>query len=371
MRRMKRVWRGSYYSKHEKNLDYWLNQIRFWPEFLPTEVVRSFEIIENSYRKGLYNQIRAKHAIFRLRAKLYPYRFYYWFIDDKHLIILPTSETYLIDQLLKRPNTLCIVGESYAGKTITSWKAGLDMLKRVRNSTMYVYGDVDGIGNAILDTGVIDEKKIKIKEDYSPPPVDGKKKIILYNELAEKLMGEETTTTEGKEMKLQAMRRRHLNAWIIYNAMRVGTLASALRDTSQLFLFKWLYGFLLGHTIKLAPPGLNELIKMTPRLGHNEGIAVVPKLEKGGTFFVHLTNPPKWLLEIVQRKAKKNIRLLMSESEREAKIMERIAQLKMDPNKKYTWEEIQEKIYQEFKVNYVIRTLQKKYKKWKQMIGFV
>ena len=262
---------------------------------------------------------------------------------------------------------MSIIGDRHSVKTITAWKIALDMLNRKKAARLYVYGDVDALGYALINENLVDPKRIVIKEDYTLPPLDGKPKIILYNELSEALMGKRALSMENIELNLQALRSRHLNAWIIYNVVRHGSLESVLRETTNIFLFKWMSGAILKNAMNTVPLGWKELLKITVHFDQNDALAIVPVIGKGTTFFIHETNPPEWLLH-AHSIAKKNQRLLMVKSEQERKIMERIAELKMDPEKQWTNEEIRLILKKEFGVDYSVRTIQNKWRKYRKIM---
>lgn len=373
--------RYRYISKAKRDMDFYLHEIRFLPDFLPENVRKYLLFLEESYRQGKISKSRIVMIATYLRHR---FGIDYRIIDEDTIIFLPHSSTALIKYFKRYPNLMSIIGDRHSGKTITAWKIALCMLIEKPNAKLYVYGDVDNLGKTILEDEsyilLIDEvarkkrnlltyqslkHRIIIKEDYSLPPLDGKPKIVLYNELSESLMSKRALSMENVELNLQALRSRHLNTWIVYNVVRHGTLESTLRDTTNIFLFKWMSGMILKNAIEIVPRGWGELIKIATHFDQNQALAIVPIIGKGTTFFIHDTNPSRKLLEI-HSKAKKNRGLLMVKSERERQIMERIAELKLDP-KGYTNDEIRMILHKEFGVDYSIRTIQNKWRKYRKI----
>lgn len=370
-------------SKAKRDQDFYLHEIRFMPDFLPGNVRKYLMFLEESYRQGRINKSRIVAIATYLR---HAFGIDYRIIDDDTIIFLPHSSTALIKYFKKYPNLMSIIGDRHSGKTITAWKIALSLLIELPAKTkLYVYGDVDNLGRTIIEDetyiSLIDEiakkkknlltyqslkHRIIIKEDYTLPPLDGKPKIVLYNELSEALMGKRALSTENIELNLQALRSRHLNTWVIYNVVRHGTLEKTLRETANFFLFKWMTGKLLENAINMAPKGWGELIKIVTHFHQNEALAIVPQIGRGTTFFIHDTNPSRKILEL-HRKAKKNRILLMVKSEKERQIMERIAELKMDTEKQWTNEEIRMILKKEFGVDYSVRTIQNKWKKYRKI----
>jgi len=353
-----------YPSKARIETDFWMHEVRFLPYFIPDDLKKVLTIYEELYRIGKIDKAKITIIATYLKQK---FNIDYRLIDDNHIIFLPRSSDALVNYFAKYPNLMSIIGDRHSGKTVTAWKIALDMLDRKRSAKLYVYGDVDALGYALLNENLIDPKRIVIKEDYRLPPLDGKPKIILYNELSEALMGKRALSMENIELNLQALRSRHLNAWIIYNVVRYGSLESVLRETTNIFLFKWMSGTILQNAMKNVPIGWRELLKTTVHYNQNEALAIVPTLGKGTTFFIHETNPPDWLLH-AHKVAKKNQKLLMVKSEKERQIMEKIAELKMDEEKEWTNDEIRLIIQKEFGVNYSVRTIQNKWRKYRELM---
>jgi len=361
--------RSSYYyvSQKKRDIDFWMHEIRFIPNFIPKELRNRLVFLEEQYRARRID--RRRIAILATYLK-YKFGIDYRIIDDNTIVFLPHSHYALVKYFSRYPNLMSIIGDRHSGKTITAWDLAFQMLDRIRGSKLYVYGDVDNLGYTLIEK-ILEEKyrkRIIIKEDYRLPPLDGKPKIVLYNELSETLMGKRALSSENIELNLQALRSRHLNTWVIYNVIRHGTLESVLRETTNIFLFKWMSGAILENAIKIAPRGWKELLKITTHFDQNQALAIVPVLGKGNTFFIHDTDPPEWLLK-AHHIAKKNRRLLLVKSEREREIILRIAELKEDPEKEWTNEEIRLILQKEFNFSCTTRTIQNKYKTWKKLTG--
>ncbi len=353
-----------YRSRAKIETDFWLHEVRFIPYFVPEKLKKLLIIFEHFYRIGKINKQRITIIATYLKQK---FGIDYRIIDENQIVFLPRSSDALVKYFAKYPNLMSIIGDRHSGKTITAWKIALDILNRKKAARLYVYGDVDALGYALINENLIDQKRIVVKEDYTLPPLDGKPKIILYNELSEALMGKRALSIENIELNLQALRSRHLNAWIIYNVVRHGSLESVLRETTNIFLFKWMSGTILKNAMNIVPLGWKELLKITMHFNQNEALAIVPVVGKGTTFFIHETNPPPWLLH-AHSVAKKNQRLLMVKSEQERRIMKRIAELKMDQERQWTNEEIRLILKKEFGVDYSVRTIQNKWRKYRKIM---
>ena len=361
-----------YISRAKADRDFWLHEVRVIPGFVPEKLMAQMIAIEEAYRLGRLNRFRANILAMHMKKK---YNLYYRIIDEDNLIFLPPSASYLIDCFSRYPNIMSIIGDRFAGKTITAWTIGLDMLERMDNAKLYVYGDVDGIGDILQDK--IDN--LIVKKDYSIPPPDDKPKIVIYNELSRELLSKYAKTKENIEINLQAFRARHRYAWIIYNVVRHSSLESVLRETSTIHLFKWLSGLLLKNAMELVPYGWRDVLKITAHFGHEEGLAIVPQIKqkggrgktgrRGGTeFFIHLTKPPKFLLDAA-KKAEKNKLLMMSESERERKIFEVINQLYEELGKIPTSGQVRNELMLKHNIEYSKRHLRNYIRDWKHAMG--
>jgi len=352
-----------YPSRAKIETDFWLHEVHFIPDFLPSELRKTLQIFSELYRVGKIDRTRIVAIASYMKNT---FNIEYRIIDDRHIVFLPRFSNALLRYFARYPNLMSIIGDRYSGKTITAWNLALNMLKIKKSAKMYVYGDVDAIGYALKEQKQ-NMDRIIIKEDYRPPPLDGRQKIILYNELSEALMGKRALSTENIELNLQALRSRHLNAWIIYNVVRHGSLESVLRETTNIFLFKWMSGSILQNAMKNVPLGWRELLKTTVHFNQNDALAIVPVIGKGTTFFIHETNPPDWLLH-AHKVAKKNRKLLMVKSEKERQVMKRIAELKQDTEREWTNDEIRLLLQKEFGVNYSVRTIQNKWRKYRNLV---
>jgi len=354
----------TYISQKFKEYDFWLRESRILPEDISRITINGIPVdkfillVEEGYRRGDLDRRKAVvfGAIFRKRLD-YKYRI----ISDRHMIIVTKSKTELMNSFLKYPQLLAIVGNRHSGKTITAWTIALQALEKI-NATLYVYGDVDGIAQQIIDMRPELENKIVIREDYRLPPLDGKKKIVLYNELAPALLSKRALSTANVEINLQALRSRHLQTWTIYNVIRFTSLESVLRETADIKMFRWTTAELLQNTMQYVPKAWQEILKICVKLDINEGLVFAPVPKKGTKIFIHETNPPQWLLE-AHKRAKKNSRLMMVKSERERYILERIGELY---EKGLSTKEIK-LILEKEGINLSERSIRMKRKKWEEL----
>ena len=352
--------RYTYYSQKMREFDFWLRDIRVYPPEVPAELRRLYVMIEEGYRSGYLD--RRKVAVLGeiMRKK---FNVEYRIISDRHVVFLPRMHHTLTKYFLKYPQLLAIIGNRHSGKTITAWTLALEALERMPSATLYVYGDVDGLGHAVTEMRPELQDRIIIREDYRLPPLDGKKKIVLYNELAPALLSKRALSTENVELNLQALRSRHLHTWVIYNVIRYSSLEGVLRETADIKLFKWMTGELLYNALGILPKGWSEIFKECISFEKNEGLAVVPAQGRGTMFFIYETNPPPWLLE-AHKRAKKNSRLMMVKSEKERYILQRIGELY---EKGYSTKEIKA-ILEKEGITLSERSIQLKRKKYLKLI---
>ena len=352
----------TYFSQKMREYDFFLREVRILPHDLDPFIRRVIIQVEEGYRRGELD--RRKAVVWgALFSKKFGYK--YRIISDKHLVIVPRSRDELMKIFMSYPQLMAIIGNRHAGKTITSWTIALKFLEKKKDIKLYIYGDVDGIGEQIKKERPELKERIIIREDYRLPPNDGKDKIVIYNELSTPLISKRALSTSNLEANLQAFRSRHLRTWVIYNVIRFSSLESVLRETADIKLFKWLSPELLNNAIMNLPKAWGELLKIAATLGINENMVMAPVQGKGVKIFLHLTNPPQWLLE-AHRKAKENTRLMMVKSEKERYILERIGELH---EKGLGAEEIR-LIFEKEGIKLSKRSIQMKIRKWKMLVGY-
>ncbi len=351
----------TYVSQKLREYDFYLREARLLPSDLDPKLRAAILMIEEGYRRGDLD--RRKAVVF---GALFRHRFGYKYrvISDKHLVIIPRSRDELMKVFMAYPQLMAIIGNRHAGKTITSWTIALDFLERKENAKLYIYGDVDGLGEQIIKERPDLDERIIIKKDYSLPPKDGKDKIVVYNEIGESLISKRALSTSNLEANLQAFRSRHLRTWVIYNVIRLSSLEGVLRETADIKMFKWLSPELISNAMMNLPKAWGELLKITASLNINENLVIAPVQGKGVKIFLHETNPPVWLLE-AHRKAKKNTALMMIKSERERYIVQRCGELS---EKGLTASEIQ-RILEREGIKLTKRSIQLKIKKWRKHTG--
>ncbi len=352
----------TYISQKMREYDFYLREVRLLPEDINPEIKKMILLIEEGYRRGDID--RRKAVIFGTLFKKLGYK--YRVISDKHIVIIPSSKTELMNVFGAYPQLVAIIGNRHAGKTITSWMLAIEFLKKYEDAMLYVYGDVDGLGEQIIKEKPEWEERIIIKQNYTLPPKDGRKKLVLYNELSPEIISKRALSTSNLEANLQAFRSRHLNTWVIYNVIRFSSLESVLRETADIKMFKWLSPELINNAIMHIPKAWGELLKITATLNINESLVMAPVQGKGVKIFLHLTNPPRWLLE-AHRRAKKNTKLMMLKDERERYLLERIAQLY---EKGLGPAEIQQILAKEG-IKLSKRSIRAKYRKWKELTGLL
>ncbi len=353
----------TYVSQKLREYDFYLREARLLPSDLDPKLRKYIILVEEGYRKGDLDRRRAVifGALFRSKFG-YKYRI----ISDRHMVIVPYSKNELLNIFMAYPQLVAIIGNRHAGKTITSWVLALEFLEKKKDATMYVYGDVDGLGAQIQRDMPELGERIIIKEDYTLPPKDGKEKLVLYNELAPEIISKRALSSSNLEANLQAFRSRHLRTWVIYNVIRFSSLEGVLRETADIKIFKWLSPELINNAMMNMPKAWGELLKITATLDINEGMVLAPVQGKGVKIFLHRTNPPDWLLN-AHKKAKENTRLMMVKSEKERYVLERIAELyqkNMGPKQIRI-------ILQNEGIELSERSIRAKYRKWKELTGLL
>ena len=216
---------------------------------------------------------------------------------------------YGIEKIMTEiPQSIAIVGDVSSGKTVTSWTFLWKLWNHLgEKAEIHIYGDIDNISGGLLkirEGGDMNYElgkfvsSITAHDDYRTPgiPEEGIPQIILYNELGEQLLSKKATSTENIEINLQAFRRRHTKRWIIYNVVREASLESVLRETSQLKIFRPMYGELLDKLLKNAPKSWLPVLREIPRLSNREGLCIYPLLRHGGgeVFEIYETVAPSW-----------------------------------------------------------------------------
>ena len=206
------------------------------------------------------------------------------------------------------PQSIAIIGDVRSGKTVTSWTLLWKLWNHLGQSAeIHVYGDIDNITGGLLklqEKGDANYELVKFvgsiiaHDDYKTPgiPEEGVPQIILYNELGEQLLSKKATSNENIEINLQAFRRRHTKRWIIYNVVREASLEAVLRETSQIKIFRPMYGELLDKLLKNAPRSWLPALREIPKLSNREGLCIYPTMRQGGgeVMEIYETEAPSW-----------------------------------------------------------------------------
>ncbi len=206
------------------------------------------------------------------------------------------------------PQSIAIIGDVRSGKTVTSWTLLWKLWNHLGQSAeIHVYGDIDNITGGLLklqEKGDANYELVKFvgsiiaHDDYKTPgiPEEGVPQIILYNELGEQLLSKKATSNENIEINLQAFRRRHTKRWIIYNVVREASLEAVLRETSQIKIFRPMYGELLDKLLKNAPRSWLPALREIPKLSNREGLCIYPTMRQGGgeVMEIYETVAPSW-----------------------------------------------------------------------------
>ncbi|MEM3845568.1 MAG: hypothetical protein QXU98_07705 [Candidatus Parvarchaeota archaeon] len=268
----------------------------------------AFQMMEYLLKNGMISVDEAQRILDTFDFKFPSMGYRAKVIDAwSHGIVIPYGRG--IERIMKEiPQSIAIVGDVKSGKTVTSWT----LLWKLWNDLgqageVHVYGDIDNITGGLLK---LQEKgganyelgkfvnSLVIHDDYKTPgiPENGVPQLILYNELAEQLLSKKATSTENIEINLQAFRRRHTKRWIFYNVVREASLEAVLRETSQIKIFRPMFGELLDKLLKNAPKSWYPVLKEVPSLSNREGLCIYPIMGEGGgeVMEIYETEAPSW-----------------------------------------------------------------------------
>ena len=352
----------SYYQANKwQEYDFYLKETRAEPiAAYPSLSIWSFlKKVEIQYRKGSINRQRAAIIGAEIRRLT---GMHYRIISEKHIVFLPCNNQIVENTIFKYPQLIAIVGNRNSGKTITSWTWALKFLEKFPTGRIYVYGDIDGIAAAIVQIKPELEGRIITRKNNELPPLDGRPKLALYNELIKASLSKRATSSGNLELNFQSLRSRHRNTWVIYNIIRYTLLESTLRETSDIQVFKWMSPQLLKNVLGIMPKPVGEIIKVTTRFKVNESLVMLPVQGKGIYYGVYHTRAPAYLLK-AQKSATKNKLLMMTKSETEAAVMQKIIDMKESGK---SGEEIA-KALREDGITLTSRAINMRYKKWKEL----
>ena len=279
-----------------------------FPSTYPTEEVYAYsKMLEALYRKGTID--RRRFTAFALALKRL-YGLDFAFMSKRHAIVLPNSTRTVKDLFFTYPHMLLVEGARNAGKTITLWDFALSFLKRFDDGVVYVYNDVDGLGDMII--GNVKKRyadRISIEDDGNPPPVNTTPKLALINEVSEKESSRRTLSGDHLDLAIRTFRLRHSKTWYISANIMHTFFGLDLRNSSDYKIFKWTTIDLAENIVKNSPKVYAPLVWKSLRLKAEEAYVVLPERGKGTYFGKMVTRPPDFLLEL-QNKANKNIEMM-------------------------------------------------------------
>ncbi len=283
--------------KWVRRMDYYTRETRTLPReaFDHESLFRKLKIFENAYRKGRLNRRKMSILGAYIREN---FDIDYKILTDRHAIFLPRSNDYVYEKIYEdKPQLISIMGNRGTGKTITGWRLVRKFLEHYPDGDVYVYNDIDNMTPSFKHHFSKYSDNITLKYSKQLPPNDGKKKLVLYNELSEEMMGKRAMSDGNIDLNLQALKSRHRNTWVIYNVIRYSSLESTLRETADVELFKWCGAKLMKNIINKVPNPHGEIIKYTEKLTKNESLAFIPVEGKGTFMGIYETNPSKALLK--------------------------------------------------------------------------
>ena len=352
---------SNYVSEKMREMDFYLSHTRTLPRSAVHDdaLYDTIKAIEIMYRQGSIS--RQKAALYGIYIKLV-FGIDYTIVSDRHIVFIPRSNAEVERAMFSYPQLIGIFGNRNAGKTVTAWSIALKFLERFKNGTVYVFGDVDGLGKSFEIEAPEIAERIIVRNDYGLPQVTSKPKLALYNELSEELLNKRAMGGDNVKLNLQALRNRHRKTWVIYNVIRFSSLESLLRDTVDISLYKWTTASLLKNIINNVPKAYGEIIKIVTTLNRNESLAVVPMSGRGTYFGIYETNPPEILLR-AHKNASKNEKLMFAKDEKDLYIMEKIAEFK---EKGLSGDEIS-LILRKEGINLTGRSVNIRYNKWKKI----
>jgi len=297
-------------SKKSYELGYFLRETITIPKDDPDVSPRLhnfIHMIEGNFRRGKISRPKVGTLLNYLKDIC---GLSYRIIDDFNMVVIPRSR-YFYKEYFKYPNLVLFIGNRHSGKTIAGWDLALKFLEEYPEGEIWVYGDVDGIGERLIDMGVVPEEKLFIKFNFRLPPIDLKRRILFFNELSEEIMSGSGGGLMDK-IKIRVFRSRHNNSWVIFNVIRYQDLQATLRDSSDYKIYKWTTAELLSGILDALPLAYKEIVKISPSMKVNEGLASLPIKGEGVYFHILPIDPDPRLLEAGET-AKKNIEVMQDD----------------------------------------------------------
>jgi len=257
-----------------------------------------------------------------------------------HSIIVPYS--YGVEKaFFAYPQSAVIFGERNSGKTVTSWTLAWKLWNHLnQEAEIHTYGDIDNLTGALFDISKSSKISSELSKfinsiinhnEYETPGISEKPQIIIYNEMGEALLSKYANRTENIMLNLQAFRQRHTKRWIIYNVIRMTSLEAALRESSEIKIFKPLYGTLLENVLKNAPKAWIPIIRYVVNLKINEALVIYPLMTFGGGEAIELyeVSPPSWYWD-TKAHAETNKRIAYGNETIPLKVLQEAAKLYKD-----------------------------------------
>ncbi len=214
------------------------------------------------------------------------------------------------------PNLNTVYGERGSGKTIFGWITAYKVWQMNKDKfdefKIYVYGDVDGLTEAIKKKAPPEFAKTLIKmEDYEP--VEAEKRVgkfILFNELDKAILsGTNNLSKEKVAVDMMMFRSRHYQYWMFYNVIRYKSIQKTVRMTSSFQSIKPLSQKLMEEVVEEAFPApyRNVVLQILGSLKYTEALTSIPlyrsdwmgigNLGSKQTIMITPVIAPDWLIE--------------------------------------------------------------------------
>ena len=108
---------------------------------------------------------------------------------------------------------------------------------------------------------------------------------------------------QTRMLNIGEWRQRHNNRWIIRNAISYAAYERSQRENIDINVFRWMSPPLYSSTVEKMPKVWKPLLDVVLNLSIDEGLCFCPIIgqpgkKSGDVIYIHVTKPPKFLLEI-------------------------------------------------------------------------
>ena len=254
------------------------------------------------------------------------------------IIFLPRNSDFLLSQFIIEPRVVSMIGRRHSGKTISAYTLGLaaldELSKKFGDCQLYVLNDEEGIAEILAES----DNRIDVLD--SPNDIDwqsyaSKPEIILYNEMIEEQQWQSQHSKQTRMLNIGEWRQRHNNRWIIRNAISYAAYERSQRENIDINVFRWMSPPLYSSTVEKMPKVWKPLLDVVLNLSIDEGLCFCPIIgqpgkKSGDVIYIHVTRPPKFLLEIDDKARHRKHQRRKHYGDRKYWTKERLQKLKED-----------------------------------------